>query len=212
MLKWQMRPSVVSRNNISYHRQGDDARVNIPVLHASLAIIWIFCQKGLKIYIWRVSYFILFFSVFFRWLYISFFPPSPLSFWFWVKQVYIGGGGELATAREVMRHTGVEKCVMVDLDKVTTTSMPIHPCCTFFFFSHGCSSPFTTNHRQGSSRGLAIIFFFEMVMLVSHARLSLAVKRLVGNVALVVLSYPTAHDRGDFLVAERKNVRISGKM
>lgn len=33
-------------------------------------------------------------------------------------QVYIGGGGELATAREVLRHKSVEKCVMVDLDKV----------------------------------------------------------------------------------------------
>ncbi|CAM9357383.1 unnamed protein product [Discosporangium mesarthrocarpum] len=34
------------------------------------------------------------------------------------KTVYIGGGGELATAREVLRHKTVEKCVMVDLDKV----------------------------------------------------------------------------------------------
>ena len=32
------------------------------------------------------------------------------------KTVLIGGGGELATAREVLRHTSVEKCVMVDLD------------------------------------------------------------------------------------------------
>mmetsp|Transcript_20114 Transcript_20114/g.35745 ORF Transcript_20114/g.35745 Transcript_20114/m.35745 type:complete len:331 (-) Transcript_20114:46-1038(-) len=36
--------------------------------------------------------------------------PSP-------KNVYIGGGGELATAREVLRHSTVEKCVMVDLDE-----------------------------------------------------------------------------------------------
>lgn len=35
-----------------------------------------------------------------------------------MPQVYIGGGGELATAREVLRHKSVEKCVMVDLDKV----------------------------------------------------------------------------------------------
>lgn len=35
-----------------------------------------------------------------------------------LDQVYIGGGGELATAREVLRHKSVEKCVMVDLDKV----------------------------------------------------------------------------------------------
>jgi spermidine synthase len=34
------------------------------------------------------------------------------------KNVYIGGGGEFATAREVLRHTSVEKCVMVDIDKV----------------------------------------------------------------------------------------------
>jgi spermidine synthase len=34
------------------------------------------------------------------------------------KRVFIGGGGELATAREVLRHKSVEKVVMVDLDKV----------------------------------------------------------------------------------------------
>lgn len=32
------------------------------------------------------------------------------------KRVFIGGGGELATAREVLRHKSVEKVVMVDLD------------------------------------------------------------------------------------------------
>jgi len=32
------------------------------------------------------------------------------------KTVYIGGGGEGATAREVLRHKSVEKCVMVDID------------------------------------------------------------------------------------------------
>jgi thermospermine synthase len=35
-----------------------------------------------------------------------------------VKQVFIGGGGEMATAREVLKHFSVEVCVMVDLDKV----------------------------------------------------------------------------------------------
>ncbi|CAE8606589.1 unnamed protein product [Polarella glacialis] len=33
------------------------------------------------------------------------------------KTVYIGGGGEGSTAREVLRHKSVEKCVMVDIDK-----------------------------------------------------------------------------------------------
>lgn len=33
------------------------------------------------------------------------------------KTVYIGGGGELATAREVLRHPCVERVVMVDLDE-----------------------------------------------------------------------------------------------
>ena len=32
------------------------------------------------------------------------------------KRVYIGGGGELATARECLRHKSVEEVVMVDLD------------------------------------------------------------------------------------------------
>lgn len=34
------------------------------------------------------------------------------------KNVYIGGGGEFATAREVLRHKSVELCVMVDIDQV----------------------------------------------------------------------------------------------
>lgn len=33
------------------------------------------------------------------------------------KRVYIGGGGEGATAREVLRHRSVEKCIMVDIDE-----------------------------------------------------------------------------------------------
>lgn len=32
------------------------------------------------------------------------------------KTVYIGGGGEGSTAREVLRHKSVERCVMVDID------------------------------------------------------------------------------------------------
>jgi len=40
------------------------------------------------------------------------------------KTVLIGGGGELATAREVLRYTSVEKCIMVDLDeKVVEVSL-----------------------------------------------------------------------------------------
>ena len=33
------------------------------------------------------------------------------------KNVYIGGGGEGATAREVLKHKSVEKVVMCDLDE-----------------------------------------------------------------------------------------------
>ena len=33
------------------------------------------------------------------------------------KTVFIGGGGELATAREVLRHSSVERLVMVDIDE-----------------------------------------------------------------------------------------------
>jgi spermidine synthase len=36
--------------------------------------------------------------------------PSP------IKTVFVGGGGELATVREVLRHTSVERVVMVDID------------------------------------------------------------------------------------------------
>lgn len=34
------------------------------------------------------------------------------------KSVFIGGGGEFATAREVLRHTSVTRCVMVDIDEL----------------------------------------------------------------------------------------------
>jgi len=34
-----------------------------------------------------------------------------------VKNVYIGGGGEGSTAREVLKHKSVEKCVMADIDE-----------------------------------------------------------------------------------------------
>lgn len=38
--------------------------------------------------------------------------PTP------VKSVFIGGGGEFATAREVLRHHSVDRVVMVDIDKL----------------------------------------------------------------------------------------------
>lgn len=34
------------------------------------------------------------------------------------KTVFIGGGGELATAREVLKHNTIERVVMVDIDPV----------------------------------------------------------------------------------------------
>lgn len=34
------------------------------------------------------------------------------------RKVFIAGGGEGATAREVLRHASVEKCLMVDIDRV----------------------------------------------------------------------------------------------
>jgi spermidine synthase len=34
------------------------------------------------------------------------------------KTVYVGGGGEMATVREILRHKSVEKVVMCDIDKV----------------------------------------------------------------------------------------------
>jgi len=34
------------------------------------------------------------------------------------KRIYIGGGGEMATAREILRHHSVEKLTMVDIDEV----------------------------------------------------------------------------------------------
>jgi len=34
------------------------------------------------------------------------------------KRAYIGGGGELATARELLKHESIEEVVMVDLDKI----------------------------------------------------------------------------------------------
>jgi len=50
--------------------------------------------------------------------------PSP-------KRVFIGGGGEGATLREVLRHKVVEECVMVDIDgdvvQMCRDHMPEHP-------------------------------------------------------------------------------------
>ena len=34
------------------------------------------------------------------------------------KRAFIGGGGECATARELLKHPSLEEVVMVDLDKV----------------------------------------------------------------------------------------------
>lgn len=36
------------------------------------------------------------------------------------KTVYVGGGGEFGTTREILRHKSVEKVVMVDIDKVVS--------------------------------------------------------------------------------------------
>lgn len=44
-------------------------------------------------------------------------PPSSVPSAKRPQKVFIGGGGELATAREVLRHSSVERCVMVDLDE-----------------------------------------------------------------------------------------------
>lgn len=35
------------------------------------------------------------------------------------KSVFVGGGGEGATSREILRHKSVEKLVMVDIDGVS---------------------------------------------------------------------------------------------
>jgi spermidine synthase len=39
------------------------------------------------------------------------------------KTVFIGGGGEGATMREVLRHKSVERVVMVDIDGVRISSI-----------------------------------------------------------------------------------------
>jgi hypothetical protein len=43
------------------------------------------------------------------------------------RTVFIAGGGEGATAREVLRHRSVEKLVMVDIDKVLSLGPPARP-------------------------------------------------------------------------------------
>jgi thermospermine synthase len=42
------------------------------------------------------------------------------------RRVFIAGGGEGATAREVLRHPGVEQCVMVDIDAVVCEFCEAH--------------------------------------------------------------------------------------
>jgi len=43
-----------------------------------------------------------------------------------VKTVYIGGGGECSTAREVLRHASVTKCTMVDIDAEVVNFCKMH--------------------------------------------------------------------------------------
>lgn len=42
------------------------------------------------------------------------------------KSVYIAGGGEGATLREVLRHKSVEKVIMVDIDGVFSFQICFH--------------------------------------------------------------------------------------
>jgi thermospermine synthase len=43
-----------------------------------------------------------------------------------IKTVFVGGGGELATVREVLRHPSVERVVMVDIDATVVELCQIH--------------------------------------------------------------------------------------
>lgn len=43
-----------------------------------------------------------------------------------IKCVFVGGGGELATVREVLRHPSVERVVMVDIDATVVELCKIH--------------------------------------------------------------------------------------
>ena len=45
--------------------------------------------------------------------------PSP-------KQVLIIGGGDGGTAREVLKHKTVQKCVMVEIDRMVTEACKKH--------------------------------------------------------------------------------------
>jgi spermidine synthase len=43
-----------------------------------------------------------------------------------IKRVFVGGGGELATVREILRHPSVERVVMVDIDATVVELCRIH--------------------------------------------------------------------------------------
>jgi thermospermine synthase len=43
-----------------------------------------------------------------------------------IKCVFVGGGGELATVREILRHPSVERVVMVDIDATVVELCQIH--------------------------------------------------------------------------------------
>jgi thermospermine synthase len=47
-------------------------------------------------------------------------PSNP------IKCVFVGGGGELATVREILRHPSVERVVMVDIDATVVELCKIH--------------------------------------------------------------------------------------
>jgi thermospermine synthase len=52
--------------------------------------------------------------------------PTLLSLPVAAKRVFIGGGGEGATAREVLRHSSVTECIMADIDPVVCQAAKDH--------------------------------------------------------------------------------------
>ena len=71
------------------------------------------------------------------------------------KRVFIGGGGEGATLREVLRHKTVEKCTMVDIDGVA-----VDVCKKVCGYRHLLAQPCTCAPPRSPDRGGSRLFCF----------------------------------------------------
>lgn len=127
-------------------------------------ILLFYCTKSIISFSLTIFSFFLFHSSLFK-LVIGNFSP---------KNVFIMGGGEGSTAREVLKHKDLEKVIMCDIDKVWTMllawSVGLWCCSYLIIFSSFCRwlSFFAVNISQQIGRHFLIIGFNLFSMMPSE--------------------------------------------